>query len=771
MLGVLSLSDVSSGQSGHKGELRLRVLDDAGAGVAASVVVSSEVNQYQKTLQTDAAGRLDVRGLAYGVYKVEAQPAGFADAVMMSLLTSELPVDAVLHVKPAAVKTVVRVNAAETLIDPSRAGSSNEIGAGQIEDRFSSLPGRSLQELVNSQPGWLYEGNAVLHPRGSEYQTQFVVNGIPLTDNRSPGFAAGGDADDVESLHIYTAGIPAEFGRKTGGVVEVDTRRDDTPGTHGKLVLSGGSYATADGHGEVQRVFGKTALFGSADGARTEHYLNPVVPENFTNAGTTGAFDAGMDEDFSPNDRFTASVRHSLARFQIPNEQVQQAAGQLQTADDYETLGVASFQHIFNVNALATVQGMVRDKSNGLQSNALATPIVAFQQNSQREGYFKATVTLHKAHQDWKAGLESDNTFLHENFRDTITDATQFDDGTPLTFAFRATRPELEQAVFAEDLIHAGLWTISAGLRWDHYQLLVNRYQFSPRLSVARYFPAAQMVLHASYDRVFNTPDSQNILLSSSPLVTSLNPDVLRLPVEPSVGNYYEGGVSKGFAGHLRLDANVFRRAVDHFADDDQLLNTAVSFPISFRNAVIYGAEAKVDVPLWAKSSGFLSYSYIVGNAFFPVNGGLFLGSAVTDARTQLTGHFPDTQDQRNTARARLQYQVRPRWWIAGGAEYGSGLPFDYQGTLNDALAQYGPAVIARLNFDRGRVRSNASIDVASAVDVCRWTTKGTEGSVRLQADGTNLADRLNVIDFGGLFSGNAIGPARSFALRLSTNF
>jgi hypothetical protein len=41
---------------------------------------------------------------------------------------------------------------------------------------------------VNSQPGWLYEGNAVLHPRGAECQTKLVVDGIPLIDNRSPGF-------------------------------------------------------------------------------------------------------------------------------------------------------------------------------------------------------------------------------------------------------------------------------------------------------------------------------------------------------------------------------------------------------------------------------------------------------------------------------------------------------------------------------------------------------------------------------------------------------
>ncbi len=42
---------------------------------------------------------------------------------------------------------------------------------------------------------------------------------------------------------------------------------------------------------------------------------------------------------------------------------------------------------------------------------------------------------------------------------------------------------------------------------------------------------------------------------------------------------------------------------------------------------------------------------------------------------------------------------------------------------------------------------------------------------MRLQIDAQNLNNVLNVIDFGGLFSGNAIGPSRSFALRLSTTF
>jgi hypothetical protein len=40
-----------------------------------------------------------------------------------------------------------------------------------------------------------------------------------------------------------------------------------------------------------------------------------------------------------------------------------------------------------------------------------------------------------------------------------------------------------------------------------------------------------------------------------------------------------------------------------------------------------------------------------------------------------------------------------------------------------------------------------------------------------LQADGHDLNNRLNVIDFAGLFSGNAIAPQRSYTLRLQSRF
>lgn len=764
----------------NTGELRLKVSDPSGSAVKTSVELSSEASQYRESFETDEGGRVVARHLPFGLYQLHIEVPGFAPYSETIEVRSTIPADRAIKLTVAAVDATVNVSSADTLVDPDRSGAVSQLGPDFLENRPSSLPGRSLQDLVNSQPGWLYEGNAVLHPRGAEYQTQFVLDGIPLTDNRSPGFGTEIEADDVDSMTIYTAGFPAEYGRKLGGVVEINTLQDAQPGLHGELVLSGGSFDTAGAFTKIEYSWGKNTFGVSASGDETSHYLNPVVPQNFTNAGTTGEFSAIYERDFTPNDRLTMSVRHSLARYEIPNEQLQQTphfedpsnpvgplGSQAQNADNFETMGMISYSHIFSSNVVGDLHGMVRDTSSDLYSNPFSTPIIAFQHNCFREGYFKGTISIHRGNQEWKAGVESDAMFLHENFSDVITNPIYFDPGTPPTFSFAGNRPDLEQSAFVQDMIRLGKWTISAGLRWDHYQLIANQNAVSPRLSVARYFQAADLVVHASYDRIFQTPSFENILLSSSPTVVVLNPDVLRLPVEPSHGDYYEAGMSKGLFGQLRLDANIYRRFARDYADDDQLLNTGVSFPISFDKAIIYGAEEKLEIPHWGNLSGFLSYSYMVGNAWFPVTGGLLLGVDATNASTQLTGHFPDSQDQRNTLRTRFRYQVGPRLWLAGGADYGSGQPFDYGGTYSEAVAQYGQAVVDRLNFDRGRVKPSLAVNASIGADVY----KTERLTMRFQADGQNLNNRLNMIDFGGLFSGNAIAPSRSYLLRLTTSF
>jgi hypothetical protein len=164
----------------------------------------------------------------------------------------------------------------------------------------------------------------------------------------------------------------------------------------------------------------------------------------------------------------------------------------------------------------------------------------------------------------------------------------------------------------------------------------------------------------------------------------------------------------------------------------------------------------------------------MVGNVWFPVTGGLFLGQETADAAPASapagggdTGHFPDSQDQRNTVFTRWRYQLMPRVWIAGGLQYGTGLPFEFEGDPTTVLKQYGQQVLDRINFARGRIYPSLVVSASIGADIC----KSEHMNVRIQADGQNLTNVLQVIDFGGLFSGNAIGPSRSFALRLAIQF
>ena len=804
----------------NTGELRFTLTDASGLGLRGTIELVSEANQYHERLATDDQGRLEVKRLPYGIYQITVTAQGFQTVAQTAEVRSPVPADVTFQLKPATVVTKVTVNSAVTLIDPDQAGASNELGAQEIEDRVSSLPGRSLQDLVNTEPGWLYEGNAVLHPRGSEYQTQFVVDGIPLIDNRSPGFGTEIEADDVDSMKIYTAGFPAEYGRKMGGVVELNTLRPAESGLHGEVVLGGGSYDTASAYTELQYTWKNNTVGFSGTGSMTDHYLNPVVPQNYNNYGTAGSWAGSYETDLTPKDRLTFTVRHSLARYNISNEIVQQdcpsdpdappppdcplisdadgsgdttqvPGGQRQTAGNFETMGTVSYQHTFSSDMIGWLRGMVRDNNNDFVSNPLSWPLDILQHNDFKEIYFNGSLAIHHGRHDVKVGIESDNLLLHENFNYAMPDCPDgpygpggnpnnitfsetvdpqcpdnpdtvaiFAPGAPINFGFIGNRPDLEQSAYAQDTIRLSNWTVAAGLRWDHYQLVINQNAVSPRLSVSRYFRKAGLVAHVSYDRIFQTPSYENILLSSSANVLLLFGSA-QAPVRNSEGDYYEGGITKSFYDKVRLDANVYRRVTNNYPDDNQLLNTPLSLPIAFHEAVIYGAEARVEVPHWWNFSGWASYSYQLGNNWWPETGGLFFTGLPTN------GHFPDSQDQRNFVRARGIYHIVPRLWVALGAEYNSGLPFDTNYSLAENVSLYGPALVNQLNFNRGRILPHDSESFSIGYDVYR----GEKRSVSLQADCNDLSNRMQVLDFGGLLSANAIGPGRNCIARLTGKF
>ncbi len=750
------------------GELRLLVRDATGSALEATVVLVSQANQVRQTLATDATGRAMARGLPFGIYRLHVERVGFAPFSALVEVRSEVPLEREVALGMAPLETTVLVTDSDTLLDPHRTGAVYRLGEQTLRDRRASPPSRAVLDLVQTQPGWVLEANGVLHPRGSEYNTQYVIDGIPILDNRSPAFAPALEIEDLASMNVFTANYPAEYGRKLGGVIEVVTARDPRPGFHGKAEFNAGSFDTQSGYLAGQYGTGRTTATLSAQASRTDRYLDPPVEENFTNTASSAGLTARLERDWTARDRLRLYLHRKRTGFLVPNERVQQQAGQRQDRTNGETMGQLSYQRVLSPRLLANLRLMARDLTEELWSNPLSTPILAEQQRGFREGYLNGALSAHHGRHEFKAGGELIRTSLRERFAYRITDRRFFDDALPTQFRFAGQRRGLEKSLFVQDLVRAGRWTFSAGLRWDGYRLLVGDSAFSPRLGAAWHWPAAGLVLRASYDRAFQVPAIENLLLASSEAAQVLAEGTTRLPVPPSPGNFYQAGLSKNFFGRLRLDASYFRRNIRNFPDDSLLLNTGLSFPIAFSRAEIHGVEAKLEVPRWGPASGFVSYSNLAGIGRLPITGGLFLEED-SAALLRSTDSFPITQDQRNTVHARVRFELGPRAWLALGSSYASGLPIEREGDFDEGQldARYSPRILRRVNLSRGRVRPSFSVDTSVGVEL--WNREGR--SVRLQADGLNLTGRLNVINFAGLFSGTALASPRSFAIRLRTEF
>jgi len=749
-LGQFSQADV--------GELRLAITDQTGVGVPATVVVENAAMQQARTADADSAGLVVIPRLPFGPYRVHVTFEGFTPFDALIEIRSAAPTERRVTLSVAAIAASVDVRVEPTLLDPRQTSTVRRLGERELRERPDPSPGRALPEIINSQPGWLLEAGGTLHPRGSESQAQYVVDGLPLTDNRSPGFAPELDADTVHAIGVITGGYAAEYGRKLGGVIEVSTAADPRHGFHGDAALSvaGDSTAAVDAAAGYS---GGGTIFASLNASTTDRYLDPPVEENFTNGGESWQGSVRAERG-----RIGAIVSRAKVRFQVPNDPLQQEAGQLQRRSSAETATKLSYQQVVSPSVVLLANGMARDLDAGLTSNEASTPIAATQRRGIREGYVKVAAAGHAGYHEWKVGADTSVGRITEEFAYDITREEAFAPGTRESFAFAGEAIDREHAIFVQDQIAAGPWTLKAGLRWDVYRLLVRESAISPRLAAA-WSPRPAFSLRASFDRAFQTPATENLLLASSPEVDALASAVVRLPVAPSRGNFYEVAATQRLSRTLRVDGSWFLRRSSNFADDDLLLNSGVSFPIAFQRATIKGAELRLDAPSFGAVSGSISYGWMRGTAVLPVTGGLFLGSEIELGEV---GHeITITQDQRHTIRGRISARLPANGWMALSGTFDSGLPFEDEGEALEDGQEFSQRILERVNLETGRVRSATVLDFAAG-----WRLKPMGGTrIHVQGGIRNVTDTLRVINFAGVLSGTALAAPRTFTMRVRVEF
>ena len=656
---------------------------------------------------------------------------------------------------------------------------------------MGAVPSRAIESIVASAPGFVTDDNGRMHPRGSESQVQYVVDGIPVTDNMSAIFSTSLDARTLRTVEVLTGGIPAEFGDKLAGVINVNTRSGLEGPTQGAISLSGGSFST----GEVAADFSThTKRFGFLTNLSTstsQRYLDPPTIDNFHNFGRTGKGFFRLDYQFDQNNSLRGVFTFGGSNFQVANRLEQELSGQDQRQRLRDASQSLTFQHIFSPNTLGQFSFFNRYGRSKLSSNPTSTPVVAFQNRTLHNYGGIGSIALTRGVHNIKFGGQFTITPIHENFsfyptvhfEDIVEEdgnalpnpINSFNAANPFVFDGRKTGRSL--SAFVQDRFSPFKnFTLELGVRYDNYKLLISSHAISPRLAAAYFIPRTKTTLRASYNRFFQPPPAENLLLASSPEAASISPlSVIQgvtsvQPILPDKENVFEVGAQQLLSRYVRLNLTVYQKRITNFADKDQFIETGVIFPIAIASGRVTGEEIRIESTDIKGFHGSASWANSHAYGVTPITGGLFLGEDPLELQTSGV-KFSADHDQRNSVQFQFGYSHRPTGFYATfGGRYDSGVPTDVEPgtTLADFITEgFDPRLYGEVDFQRGRVRPRTVFDLSIGADL----RQKERVAINVQFDVQNLTNELFLYNFQSVFSGTHVGSPRLFSGRLSLRF
>ncbi len=769
--------------------IRGKVVDPKGGSVpGAQVRLANPITNYSQSAVSSDAGEFQLVDIPFHLYTLTVEAAGFEPFVREVQVRSNLDQRVDVRLSVATVRQQVNVVSVGEMIDAEQTAPSVVIDSSRILDWPTPQPSRSTEEIVSSAPGWTLDANGRLHARGIEYQVQYSLDGIPITDTMAATFASSPDPRNFRSVEITTANIPAEYGNKLAGIIAVNTRSGLEIPTSGSVTLSGGSFSTFESSFDVGGHTRRFGYFLSAAGGASHRFLDPPALENFHNRGR--GVKTFFHFDFTPTTRdllrFTGSV--DGARFDVPNLPNQQAAGQDQHRESADNLAGLSWQHSFSGDLQSYLAVYERYNSARLRSNTLSAPVFAEQSRHNTNFGAVGSLTYHAQRHTIKTGFDLLRFPLSESFTFAITDLAALlkrepDLPDPVRnftlahpFLFQARRAGWEVSSYFQDHFQAERnVTLDLGLRFDSYHFLVRKDFVSPRFGAAYYIPGMHTVLRASLNRFLETPALENLLLSSSEQARIFSPasdaggTAAGAPVRPSLEWQADVGFQQQVTRHLRLDATFYFRWLVNPPEITNFLETGIIFPATLARSRSKGIETRLDLARLHGFSGFVSYTNLHIYGFAPITGGLFLGEAV-DLLRRAGQRVKIEEDQRNTVVFELHYDQLPRGvWMAFGGRFDSGYSVELAPdvTRRDFVNEFSDRILDQVNFEQGFVRPHTVLNFY----VGKRFPLNEHVSLSAQFNIQNLANTFHLITFESVFSGTTLGRPRTYSGRLTWHF
>ena len=776
------------GQSRSYTSLGGSVLDPSGAVVAgATIEIENPVSQFQKTATTDSAGTFTISNIPFNPYHLTITAPGFAPYSQDVDLRSPVPISLKINLQLATAVQSVTVESNGTDLIENDPTFHTDVDRSLIEKLPLESSSSAVSSLVTlSSPGIAADSNGLFHGLGDHAENSFSLDGQPITDQQSKVFSNQIPLDSIQSMEVVAGAPPAEFGDKTSVVIQVTTRSGlGNKQPHGSFTTSYGSFGTANGGFDLAYGGDKAGNYIAISGLNTGRFLDPPEFKVMHAKGNEENLFDRVDYKFSNADSLQLNLGFTRSWFQTPdsyddlNIGVTDPSGNLVGPADQrsqiKTFNIApAWTHILGPNSVFTFGTFVRrDQFNYYPS---AHPLADFspiqsltigQDRNLTNAGARSDVNYTKGSHNIKIGATYQHTLLNENDTMGIVDpgfVASFGcpNGNPspdpcavlpafdLTsggrpFTFRGHTDVKELALYAQDAITKGNWTINLGLRGDLYNGLYVHKEAEPRAGIAYNVKPTNTVLRLSYARLLETPFNENLIVSSIGCANQvLNPllgcssDSLT-PLRTGWRNEFHAGIEQAFGKWLVASGEYITKYTHNAYDFSVLGNSPIFFPIGWQRSKIPGYAGRISVPNFHGFSALVVMSSVSARFFLPQ----VSGAGATPAAP--TGVFRIDHDEKFNQTTHLQYQIgKTGPWVGFNWRYDSGMvagavPF---APVSDPTGNIDlTALSADQQFQAGLFCGSQRATPTSALSSCSPTLFGST-LISIPAPGTENDDK-----------------------------
>jgi outer membrane receptor protein involved in Fe transport len=513
------------------------------------------------------------------------------------------------------------LDAKMTGLDQARDNLLPKIGASATtitRANIENLPqgdNTPIDKVILQLPGVSYDtavSNPNFHVRNEYANVQIRINGVVLPE----GVSALGpflDTNFIGSMSLLSGTLPAQYGLRTAGVLDITSRSFAAPG--GEVSLYGGSNQTITPSFDYGGSVGNSEYFVSARGNWNALGLeNPTPSLNAVHDETQqGKFFGYASTLLDDSTRLSLISAVSYSAFQIPNNPGQTPLGDFGAPNansatlnenEYDTYmaNIAAWQrHGSDGDAQVAVYSryaevhFVPDIVGDLEFNDVASDVIrqSFLNGVQAD----ASYLMNDRHTlRFGLSVSAEQTNISNTYT-VLPGSPGAVTGGPFVIDDDNSKLGWNIGTYIQDEWKlTNQLMLNAGLRFDQLYQYVDANQLSPRLALI-YKPFDGTTFHAGYARYFTPPYqaqaySANIALFNN---TTNQPDVpLADPVKPERSNYYDVGVDQVVLPGLTIGADAYYKSARDMIDDGQFGAAVVLTQFNYAEGFSEGGEFKL---------------------------------------------------------------------------------------------------------------------------------------------------------------------------------